>query len=194
MGPSAAKVIEGILSIAVRRPFDLGDRIILCKPEEKSKLSETYIVEDINLTTTTLRFAQTNEVSTVNNWSLTTARIVNCARSPKACIRILAKFNTGASLEKLDTLKSRLEDWLSKDPRSWAGLVQFVTDIIDRDNALIVYKIGVLHVKPWQDISSVMKSKGDLECEVDRISFELGIHYNSVPTRHKVFLQEKKNN
>ena len=27
LGPSAAKLIEGMIMIAVRRPFDLGDRI-----------------------------------------------------------------------------------------------------------------------------------------------------------------------
>ena len=27
MGPSAAKMVEGMILIAVRRPFDLGDRI-----------------------------------------------------------------------------------------------------------------------------------------------------------------------
>ena len=27
LGPSAAKLIEGMMMIAIRRPFDLGDRI-----------------------------------------------------------------------------------------------------------------------------------------------------------------------
>jgi hypothetical protein len=196
VGPSAAKIIEGILAIAVRRPFDLGDRITICEPDGESKLSDTYIVEDINLTTTTLRFAQTNEVSTINNPSLTTARIVNCARSPKACVRIQARFNCHASLDQLDTLKMRLEKWISEDPRTWTGLVQFVNDTIDRNSDLIVYKIGALHVKSWQEMSTVVKSKADLERQVDELAFDLGIHFDSRPSRHRVFLHEekKKNN
>ena len=32
LGPSAAKLIEGMIMIAVRRPYDLGDRIAIVQP------------------------------------------------------------------------------------------------------------------------------------------------------------------
>jgi Mechanosensitive ion channel len=48
--------------------------------------SSTWFVEDINLSTTTLRFARTNEVSTVNSYAIAGSKIINCNRSPGALV------------------------------------------------------------------------------------------------------------
>jgi small-conductance mechanosensitive channel len=96
-GPSVAKNVEGILLIAVRRPYDIGepwrndtdfwlftsfashsipsfvvtgDRITICSAEAVSNPTptDTWLVEDISLTTTTMRYAATNEVATSKYW------------------------------------------------------------------------------------------------------------------------------
>ena len=95
-GPSVAQIIEGCISksliawycsfhrfaeailtifvpvIAVRRPFDLGDRISIGDSSDKPQdgdpgYNATWFVEDCNLFTTTLRLSKSNEIATVKN-------------------------------------------------------------------------------------------------------------------------------
>ncbi|KAG7359816.1 mechanosensitive ion channel [Nitzschia inconspicua] len=71
VGPSCAKAIEGILLIVGRRPFDIGDRIIISDTPGAalSTMGSSWFVEDISLFSTTLRLASSNEVATVSNGS-----------------------------------------------------------------------------------------------------------------------------
>lgn len=195
LGPSCAKSIEGVLAIAVRRPFDLGDRISLASGLGGSaSLSDTWIVEDINLTTTTLRFAGTNEVSTINNSSLSGARIVNCARSPKAIVRFRIAFRVSVSQQQLQSFRQGLEAYLLDHPQNWAGLLLFANDGVQSDDGFIVYNVSVQHVKAWQELSKIVVNRGELEREANRIAHELEIHYESEEGKHNIELVQKTAN
>jgi small-conductance mechanosensitive channel len=57
VGSSASKYIEGILFIAVRRPYDLGDRIYMKDPSISNvdyDYFASWFIEDINLFNTTV--------------------------------------------------------------------------------------------------------------------------------------------
>jgi len=196
LGPSCAKTIEGILAIAVRRPFDLGDRIILSTGLATSTpdSSDTWIVEDINLTTTTLRLAATNEVSTINNSSLSDARIVNCARSPKAIIRFRMVFHSEAPRDKLDDYQKHMEKYVRDRPRIWTRLVQFANDGIDSSDGYITYKIGVEHVASWQELGKIVRHRGELQRDALYIARELKIDYRTPETQTNVELVSKTTN
>jgi small-conductance mechanosensitive channel len=68
LGSSVSKYVEGMLLI-VRRPYDLGDRIFFSSADainpEPDVTRASWFVEDISLSATKLRYARTNEVSTV---------------------------------------------------------------------------------------------------------------------------------
>lgn len=68
IGPSLSRIIEGVLMIVARRPYDLGDRILICSAETPVNPEPpfSWFVEDLNLINTTLRYANTNEVATVS--------------------------------------------------------------------------------------------------------------------------------
>ena len=193
LGPSCAKTIEGILAIAVRRPFDLGDRISLATGLANSTppSSDTWIVEDINLMTTTLRFAATNELSTINNSTLSTARIVNCARSDKAIVRFRMIFRVDASLDHLADFKKQLEEYLRDRPRVWAGLLQFANDGIDSTDGFITYMIGVQNVEAWQELGKIVAHRGELQREALQIAKELKIDYQTPPDQKNIELVNK---
>lgn len=195
LGPSCAKTIEGVLAIALRRPFDLGDRISLAAGLATSTpgLGNTWIVEDINLTTTTLRYAGTNEVSSINNSSLSTARIVNCARSPKATIRFQVMFGAAVVTPALlKEYRNRLEGFLRDRPQKWASMIQFANDGVGDDDGGIIYRIGVQHVHAWQEMGKIVADKGELEQESQRLSKEMGLYYSSPSDRMKVELSQNK--
>lgn len=142
--------------------------------------------------TTTLRYAATNEVSTINNSSLSGAQIVNCARSPKAVIRFRIAFSVEATPEQLSTFRTRLMAYLGDNPQTWSGLIQFANDGIQRDDGYIIYMIGVQHVKSWQDLGKIVANRGELEVEADRITQELKIQYQSPEGKMDLELVDKK--
>jgi len=90
-GNAASKYFEGLLLIFVRRPYDIGDRIAVSQVDQDTNPngSSTWFVEGVDLFTTTVRFATTNEIATYSNGSLANSRIINAARSPK--VRICLK-------------------------------------------------------------------------------------------------------
>lgn len=63
IGPSLSRYIEGVLMIIARRPYDLGDRILICGSVNPTNFQPqlSWFVEDLNLFSTTLRYANTNE-------------------------------------------------------------------------------------------------------------------------------------
>lgn len=71
----------------------------------------------MDLYTTTVLYASTNEVATVSNGALATMKIINAARSPKASLNFLLKFHIDTSYNKLMVFKSALEKFCKARPR-----------------------------------------------------------------------------
>jgi hypothetical protein len=92
------------------------------------------------LTTTTLRHARTNEVSTVNNWAISASRIVNCNRSPNATI-FLEWILTYKVFENnnLEKFINELKEYVHDNPRVWDSLAFCRHDKIDADNEMVYF-------------------------------------------------------
>merc|ERR1712071_237891 len=195
MGPSAAKMVEGMILIAVRRPFDLGDRISIVENTSAPDNSDdpghhnTWIVEDVTLFTTTLRFSRTNEVSTVNNGSIANSRIVNHGRSHNALVNVSLLVRIDTTSDQIQIVQSALEQYI-KDIRAWVSLVSFGITQVDPANDLIVYSARIQHFKSWQDLTGVLQARGDLEKFCTEILIKLGIHYGGPYAKNNVFVKE----
>ncbi|KAL7569468.1 hypothetical protein ACA910_009702 [Epithemia clementina (nom. ined.)] len=165
LGPSVSKFVEGVLLIAARRPYDLGDRIIITDPNclQNPGVVESWFDEDISLWATTLRFARTNEVSTVNNSAIAASRIVNCNRSPNAIIQIV--FITNISIlsgNKLDKFREALESYVKENPRTWEAVAYVRHEEYDTDSEKIFIRISVRHRSSWQDAARILQNRGQL--------------------------------
>lgn len=95
------------------RPFDLGDRISISGPNDKSGdddpgYSDAWLVEDCNLFTTTLRLARTNEISYLNNGTLSNSKIVNHGRSNNALVNLSIRIRLDATHEQVQIVRSSL--------------------------------------------------------------------------------------
>jgi hypothetical protein len=142
-GSSVSKYVKGVLLVSVRRPFDLGDRIYICPPDMASMASPAanvdmssciWFVEDINLSTTTLRFARTNEVSTLNNYAIAGSKIINCNRSPGALVVLNVTLHVSIfEGTKLDVFQAELQQYVVTHPRIWDCLMFCRHDAIDAD-------------------------------------------------------------
>lgn len=167
-----------------------GDRITITGAEQVANPTnaDTWLVEDISLTTTTLRFSSTNEQATINNASVANSRIVNHARSPRATVSIRICFTIDASQRQLDEYKRRLEEFFQDRPRLWVGLIHYRSERVDSDNGLVEYIYRAQHVKSWQDMGAIMKSKGEWERCADSLATEMGIIFDSPPRQMTVGL------
>jgi len=196
LGPSAAKLIEGMIMIAVRRPFDLGDRISIVDctgaPDNSGDpgYHDTWIVEDCNLFTTTLRLSRTNEVSTVNNGSIANTRIVNHGRSINACINVHLPMRIDATHDQVQIVQSALEQYIRDNPRVWACLVNFRITKVDPASEFIEYSARIQHVKSWQDLLPILQARGDLEKFCMEILMKLDIYYGGGCVSNHVYIKE----
>ncbi|CAB9520719.1 expressed unknown protein [Seminavis robusta] len=187
-GPSCAKYIEGMLMIAIRRPYDIGDRITIISGESLTQPTpdDTWLVEDISLSTTTLRFSASNEISTINNAAIANSRIVNGARSTKAIVTIAIKFGLRTTHEQIDIFRDRVEFFLKDRPEIWDGLVHFRNDAVDHNAAYVQYLLRVQHKKSWQDMPPIMVHKGELDRYCTKVAVDLNIAWLSSHHRIRV--------
>lgn len=140
------------------------------------------------MSTTTLRFAATNEVSTVNNAAIANSRIVNGARSVKAIVTITIKFNVLATQEQIDNFRIRVENYLFDRPEIWSSLVHMRNDSLNHNWNYATYLLRVQHQRSWQDMPPIMVHKGELERYTDKVATDLGIVWQS--PHHRVRIME----
>lgn len=184
IGPSLSRYIEGVLMIIARRPYDLGDRIFVVSsdnPDIKGTAAYSWFVEDLNLFSTTLRFANTNEVATVNNASIVMSRIVNCNRSQNALVTLTLYFMDAATEDQLAVFRDAVDSFVQDRPRIWDSILFFRCESINQDLGLTEYSLRLRHTKSWQDCASILMNKS----EVLKFCFETGkkleINYDSPP-------------
>jgi len=190
-GPSAAKAIDGVLMIALQRPFDLGDRICITSPTGPEP-EENWFVEDVSLWKTTLRHASKNSVSTVNNGAIASSRIINLARSQKALVNLNLLFRLEASGQQISLFRAAVEKYVKDNPRVWASLVTFFIVKIDPDAESVEYLMRFQHQKSWQEHTTVLKNRGELLQFCLTAMMKLDIAYDSPKSRISVELNTSK--
>jgi small-conductance mechanosensitive channel len=153
LSSSLSKYLEGVMLIADTRPFDLGDRIYIGPADTMAHemnvdmSSNTWFVEGITLSTTTLRYARTDEVSTLNNWAIAGSKIINCNRSPGAIVVLKTKLHVSVLQgDKLEHFQAALQDYVETHPRTWKSLLFCRHDSIDADDEEVFFTYVHLHV------------------------------------------------
>jgi small-conductance mechanosensitive channel len=194
VGPSTARYIEGVLLIALRRPYDLGDRILIVHADtgENQGVTYSWFVEDINLFSTTLRFAATNEVATVNNGAIAMARIVNYARSPFALVTVNVRFMLGKTDDaSISVFRAGLERFIKDRPRQWDGMNYFRCETIDTDANMLEYSLRLRHVKTWQNAPEILNDKAEVSRFCMKMGKRLGINFVSPNKRLRLYTSNK---
>ncbi len=190
-GPSAAKAIDGVLMIAMQRPFDLGDRVCITS-QTGSEPDQTWFVEDVSLWKTTLRHAASNQVSTVTNGAIASSRIINFARSQKALVNLNLLFRSEASGQQISLFRSAVEKYVRDNPRIWSSLVFFFITKVDPDAECTEYLLRFQHQKSWQEHTTVLINRGELLQFCLTLMVKLDIAYDSPKSRISVELNTSK--
>ncbi|CAB9501431.1 expressed unknown protein [Seminavis robusta] len=193
LGSSISHYVEGVFLIAVRRPFDLGDRIIMSSADCIDPLPDvpknSWLVEEVTLATTTLRYARTNEVCTVNNWSLSSTRIVNLARSPNAILNF--PFSAHISIlegNKLEQFKKAIQKFVSERPRVWETLAFVRHDMADVGNEAVNLSFAIRHRSPWQEAGRIKNDRTEVFRFLYQLGNQLNVHF-SAPAEQNIVYQ-----
>jgi len=191
LGSSVSKYVEGMLLI-VRRPYDLGDRIFFSSAEainpEPDVTRASWFVEDISLSTTKLRYARTNEVSTVNNWSIAGSRIVNCNRSHLATVHVQMDMHMSIfENDNLRKFRNMLDKYVTDRPRSWECVNFCRHDDFDADNEKVKFAISLRHRSSWQEAARIKVNRADLLKFLYETSKELNIQYEDPPPQQLLY-------
>lgn len=118
---------------------------------------------DINLFSTTLRYARTNEVCSINNSSIAASRIINCNRSPSAIV-FLDRVTHISILDgdNLKLFRESLESYVRDHPRIWDSLAFIRIENIDTNFEQVKFSIAVRHRNSWQDAGRILLNRADL--------------------------------
>jgi len=183
IGSAASKYLEGILLILVRKPYDIGDRVCFLDAnadvDDFGPPSGGWVVENVDLYTTTVRLGTTREYSTFANGSLASSRILNLKRSDKPNVYMYLKFTTNVTQEQLDSFRSEMTEYIRDRPREWIKLVSFRCSRVETELQYLEYVLIVQHREAWQSFSTIQVSKGDVYIHALHLQRKLRMNYTA---------------
>ena len=183
IGSSAAKFFEGILFILIRKPYEIGDRINISSPSSDSSPSGSpgWVVADISLYHTTVVYGTTNERATIANGSLSGARVLNMARSPRALLYVYLKFGVEVQFDKIGIFEEALRKFVLARPREWLNLAGFRMTKFEADLGYQEYVVILQHRESWQSIGALLSSKAEVSAFCLELSKKMDMRYKSPP-------------
>ena len=148
----------------------------------------SWFVEDITLAITTLRCAKMNEVCTVNNSSIASARIVNLARSPNATV--VLQFAAHLSIfegDKLDEFGKELEKYVEERPRVWESVKFIRHSMFDADNERVDLSVSLRHKSAWQEAGRIKNDVAAVYRFLYQVGNRIDVHFSAPPEQKVVY-------
>ena len=181
------------MTLSAKLCFSIGcSRIFVASAESINPVpdvsSHSWFVEDISLTTTTLRHAKTNEVSTVNNWSIAGSRIVNCARSSNATVHLT--FLAGTKIfegNHWKAFQNSIHRYVEEHPRVWDSIRHIRHDQFDADGEKVEIALALRHRCSWQEAGRIKLDRANVYRFLYELGLELGIHFEKPADKAVVY-------
>jgi len=171
---------QGILFVLLRKPYDIGDRIIMDEPCSKSDSlggNLSWIIEKVDLFTTTARMGTTRELATFSNSSLSNMRIINLNRSDNPDVIINLKFSVYATLKQRQLFRRRITAFVKERPRQWSKIVDFRSTSIETDQGFVEYELILQHRERSQNVGPIQVSRGEVSNYAMKLLKELNMDY-----------------
>jgi hypothetical protein len=104
-----------------------------------------WVVEKVDLYTTTVRLGTTREYATFANGSLASSRILNMKRSDKPNIHMHLKFTINVTREQLEEFKMKMTNFIKDRPREWIRINGFRCTRVETELQYLEYLLIVQH-------------------------------------------------
>jgi hypothetical protein len=138
-----------------------------------------WVVEKIDLFTTTVRFGSSREVATMSNGSLARSRIINMTRSDKALVYVYLKFSVDEPYSKVKVFRSAVESFIRERPREWLCLSGFRATRVETDLGYIEYVVVLQHRESWNMVTDILQSKADVSSFCLELQKQLEMRYHA---------------
>ena len=193
-GQTVSKYVHGMMMIAVFRPYDLGDRVYLApmgsvESGPASNGVNSWLVEEISLGETKLRYGATGETAYISNYWLADMRCYNLNRTQPATVKIVSNFHISIfDKDNLAQLKEALEKYVREHPRRWSSLDFVLCDKIDTNMENAVFILSFRHRHNWQEAASIKLHQSDLLQYIMAVSKKIGVDECSPVSRQVLFV------
>lgn len=139
----------------------------------------SWIVENVDLFTTTARLGTTRELATFSNGSLAMMRIMNLNRSDKPNVYLDLKFSVDSTLQQRQMFKRRMIAFVKERPREWIRLVDFRSTSIEAHLGYVQYVLILQHREKWQNLGAVLSSRGEVFNYAVEVQKDLDMKYRA---------------
>jgi len=140
-----------------------------------------WIVRDIDLFTTTVIYAYTNEIATLSNGSIANSRVMNGARSLPALLYAILRFGIDVSYDQLEIFREALYQYVEQRPREWAKLWAVRVLRVQADEGFVEYLLVLEHQETWQNLDTLLHSRGLIKGFCHELSKQLNMRFVSPP-------------
>ena len=159
------------------------DRIVVQPAESNTSADGTtdWIVRDIDLFTTTVIYAYTNEIATLSNGSIANSRVMNGSRSLPALLYVTLRFGIDVTYEQLEVFKEALNRYVVARPREWARLWDVRNTAVSADQGFVEFLVIAEHRDNWQNLDGLLASRGSIRRFCHELAKQLDMRYVSPP-------------
>jgi hypothetical protein len=119
------------------------------------------------------------EYATISNGALSSARIINAARSPRGLLNFSMKFGLTVAAETVAAFKEQIIAEVKSKPREWLSFAAFRMTRIEADQGFVEYKIVAEHRESWQQIGALLTSLANLSAFAFELSKEMKMGYKA---------------
>ena len=196
IGPGSATYFEGVVMILGRQPYDVGDKIAIANVDDPPNLdgSTHWMVENINLVSTTARLMGTNEVASFSNGALARCRLINMNRSPNPIVYVYVRFGTDVPYSTIGIFRTAVEKFVEDRPQEWQAMLGFRTTRVEAQLNFVEYMAVLQHRLTWQSLVPVKESRAAVASFCVEIQKQLGCRYNAPSLPVEISLMDHKDN
>jgi small-conductance mechanosensitive channel len=173
----SSNAINSMIFLFFIHPYDIGDRVFI---EIDSKI-ENLVVSELNVFSTVF-FRWDGTCVYIPNALLSSKLICNIRRSNIMGESHKIQINTRTNQEKLNKLKSCIEDYVKKNPDKFTEYIMLNYEFIENSNKLHM-KIYMQYKENWQDYGGYLNNKTEFISFLNRTLHTLEIEYNLPPQR-----------
>lgn len=119
------------------------------------------------------------EYATISNGALSSARIINAARSGRPYMNFAMKFGLSVPSETIESFKEQLIAYVKSKPRDWHAFLAFRMTRIEADLGYVAYIVVVEHRESWQQMGAILDSLADLQSFSFELSREMQMGYKA---------------
>ena len=175
LGRAPGAFMSGASYVLLVRPYDIGDRILVCDPAKPPSDLGSLVVKDISLFRTTFLTTEAKMVF-IDNHALLDKSIMNLTRSPPTCMCMKMKLPHATPAAKITELIDSIRQYIQDTSTDWSS-VDILIASTDLEAGHLAMEIWATSAFPAQQVFSMSKARSALFLFIHAYMQSAGIEY-----------------